>query len=136
MIKEKLLYLLRYYPLSLFCLALIWMLCLFIDMPESSLNGVPFIDKWTHFVMYGGTCSVIWWEYTKCHREVDIHRVILWAFIAPILMSGVIELLQAYCTTTRRGEWLDLLANTVGVVLGNVPGFISYCFTGTKNDKK
>ena len=39
-------------------------------------------------------------------------------------MSGVIELLQAYATTTRSGEWLDFAANTLGVCLGNVVGLL------------
>lgn len=39
-------------------------------------------------------------------------------------MSGLIELAQAYCTTCRSGDWLDFAANTVGVLLGNVIGFI------------
>lgn len=34
------------------------------------------------------------------------------------------ELLQAYCTTTRSGEWLDFYADTVGVLLGNGVGLL------------
>jgi uncharacterized membrane protein HdeD (DUF308 family) len=44
--------------------------------------------------------------------------------VAPIIMSGVIELLQEYCTETRNGDWLDLMANAVGVTLGAVFGLI------------
>ena len=36
---------------------------------------------------------------------------------APILMSGLLELLQEYCTTTRAGEWADLIANSLGTLL-------------------
>jgi VanZ family protein len=38
-------------------------------------------------------------------------------------MGGMIELAQAYLTTCRSGEWADLLANSIGVVLGNVAYF-------------
>ena len=88
------------------------------------MDDVPFIDKWTHLVMYGGTTSVIWWEYLRCHDRLVGWKLVLLAFLGPILMSGLIELLQAYATTTRSGEWLDFAANTLGVCLGNVVGLL------------
>ena len=33
-----------------------------------------------------------------------------------IVMSGIIEILQEYCTTYRGGDWFDFLANTCGVI--------------------
>ena len=45
------------------------------------------------------------------------------AWIAPILMSGVIEILQEYCTGGRRsGDWLDFAANSIGATVGAVAG--------------
>jgi len=114
----------RKYPFTCICIALIWILSLTPFFPETPLDNVIFIDKWAHFVMYGGTCGVMWIEYLRRHRRPDYRKLFLWAFVAPIVMSGVIELLQEYCTTTRNGDWLDLLANTVGVTLGNVFGII------------
>ena len=52
------------YPLTLTCIVAIWVLCL-MNVPETPLDNVAFIDKWTHLVMYGGTCSVGWWEYIR-----------------------------------------------------------------------
>jgi len=114
----------RKYPLSVACIILIWLLCVFIEIPRTSLNNVKFIDKWTHFAMYGGTCSIIWLEYLRAHKRLNPTRLLVWAFVAPILMSGIIELVQAYFTTNRQGEWLDLAANSVGVVLGNCIGLM------------
>ena len=62
--------LLRFYPLTLFCIALIWFLSLFFMPPETPLNDVAFIDKWTHLVMYGGTSAVLWWEYVRHHERL------------------------------------------------------------------
>lgn len=112
------------YPLSLVCIVLIWLLCLVIRMPETPLDDVAFIDKWTHFAMYGGTCSVIWWEYLRHHVRLNATRLLVWAFIAPIAMSGLIEILQATYTDTRQGEWLDFVANSIGVLLGNGMGLL------------
>jgi hypothetical protein len=93
-------------------------------MPETPLDDVAFIDKWTHFAMYGGTCSVIWWEYLRHHVRLNAPRLLVWAFIATIAMSGLIEILQATCTDTRQGEWLDFVANSFGVLLGNGMGLL------------
>ena len=115
-------YLLSHYPLTLLCLALIWFLCLLIEVHNTPVDDVPFIDKWTHLVMYAGTCSVMWWEYLRCHRRLVGWKLLLFAWLGPILMSGCIELLQEYCTKTRAGEWLDFAANSLGVTLGCLIG--------------
>lgn len=113
------------YKFSIFCLILIWILCLMPvpEMPE--LEDVPFVDKWTHLVMYGGTCSVIWLEYLLRHRQKrDYSKLLLWAVIAPDLMSGLLELLQEYCTNgLRSGDWIDFIANTLGVLIGAAIGW-------------
>ena len=106
------------YPLTCICLVLIWVLSLTPFFPETPLDDVRFIDKWTHLVMYGGTCSVMWIEYLRSHTIYNKVKLLVFAWVAPIVMSGVIELLQEYATTTRSGEWADLLANSAGVTLG------------------
>ena len=51
-------HILRKYPFSLICVALIWMLCF--DTTEGMPNvSIPNIDKFVHFAMYFGTCSTI-----------------------------------------------------------------------------
>lgn len=79
-------------------------------------------DKWVHFIMYGGLCGVIWIEYLRCHRRSEYSTVRLFAgaWLLPAIMGGVLELLQAYCTATRSGDWLDFAANTIGVTLAAV----------------
>ena len=113
------------YPLSICCIALVWILSLTPIFPETPFDNVAFIDKWTHLVMYGGTCSVIWIEYLRSHTSLDSKKLFLWAFLAPILMSGLLELLQEYCTAGHRnGDFLDLAANATGVTVAAVIGII------------
>ena len=113
------------YPLSICCIALVWILSLTPIFPETPFDDVAFIDKWTHLVMYGGTCSVIWIEYLRSHTSLNNRKLFLWAFLAPILMSGLLELLQEYCTSGHRnGDWLDFAANSLGVTLGAVFGLL------------
>lgn len=112
---------LRRYPCSILCIALIWYLCMF-KPPRTQLSEVQNFDKVVHISMYLGTCLTIWWEYLRSHVRRSWPRLVCWAIIAPILMSGIIELAQAYLTTTRSGDWFDFLANSVGVVLAALIG--------------
>lgn len=84
------------------------------------------IDKWVHITMYGGSCSVLWAEYGRRHAYIyNKVKLFLMAWLAPIAMSGAIELLQEYCTGGRRsGDWLDLAANAIGVSLAVVIGLL------------
>ena len=113
----------RKYPLSLLCILLIGVLSLAPYFPESPLDDVAFIDKWTHLVMYGGTCTVIWWEYLRSHSTLN-SRKLLFTLVGMILLGGLMELLQAYCTTTRSGEWLDFWTDSIGVLLGYAIGLL------------
>ncbi len=121
-----LLHLISHYPLSCFLILVIWFLCFWLTPPHTPLDKVAFIDKWTHMVMYLGTCSVIWWEYLRRHKKVAWRKTLLMAWIGPILMSGLIEILQANCTGGRRsGEWLDFAANATGATMALVIGILA-----------
>ena len=105
-IHNKMRYILPYirkYPLSCCCLAAIWVLCL-MPIPEIPLSHVRFIDKWTHIALYLCTCGVIWTEYLRHHplknqpTTFSWQKILRWGWLAPIIMSGLIELAQAYCT--------------------------------------
>ena len=114
----------RKYPFSVTCISLIWILSLLPFFPETPLDNVEFIDKWVHFIMYGGTCLIIWLEYTLKHRSPDYEKLFFWAWLAPVMMGGVLELMQAYCTMTRNGDWLDFAANSTGVTIAGIVGLI------------
>lgn len=107
----------RRYPLTLLCIAAIWYLCL-IKPPSISLLQMKNSDKVAHCLMYLGTCCVMWGEYWHTHVKPSTLRLILWIVIAPVCMSGLVELAQAYLTGgTRSGDWKDFAANTIGVLL-------------------
>lgn len=114
----------RKYSFSLAIIALIWYLSLFRPPHIRLANEIPLFDKWVHTLMYGGFCCVLWWEYLRSHKSLDGKKLLLWAIVAPIAMSGIIELIQQYCTTYRGGDWFDLLANSIGVLLGASIGYV------------
>ena len=111
------------YPLSVVCIALIWILSLTPFFPETPLDNVEFIDKWVHILMYGCTFLVVWLEYYFKHQSYDWEKLFFWGWLGPILMSGLLELLQEYCTFGHRnGDWLDLAANATGVTVATAIG--------------
>ncbi len=111
---------LKKYPLSM-CIVLIIFYLSFFTPPKTDMGEIPGFDKFAHTCMYGGFCLVIWFEYLRSHRSLNATKMCIWGFIAPILMSGVIELMQA-CTENRSGEWLDFYANSLGAVLAALIG--------------
>lgn len=114
------LYYLKRYPASLtIVLAVIYLS--FFRPPSLEVLSISGIDKLAHVCMYGGLSGMLWLEYLRNHRDGMVRwHAWLGAVFCPIAMSGLIELLQEYCTTYRGGEWQDFLANTVGVALATL----------------
>ncbi|WP_443731114.1 VanZ family protein [Segatella buccae] len=112
------------YPLSLLLTVIIWVLC-FINVPETPLENITLMDKWTHIAMYLVLGIVIFWENNRKRKramppvqEMKKAKVVLWTFVLPALMGGLIEILQANCTGGRRsGDWLDFAADSTGAAL-------------------
>lgn len=113
---------LKSYPLSVFSVVVIWVLCL-IPIPETPLSDIRMIDKWTHFVLYGGLCAVVWAEYGRQHARPLNRRAWIYTLLLPVIMGGLIEIVQATCTGgNRSGDIMDWAADNIGVVLGQLIG--------------
>ena len=117
---------LRQYPLTILLALVIWVVCL-IPVPETPLNEISFIDKWTHFVMYAVLTLVLLYEHRRAlrsnvnaatagHKKSNSGSA--WLLLLPISQGCLVELAQAYLTTCRSGDWFDALCNTLGVLIG------------------
>ena len=87
-----------------------------IPIPEvPQLEGVPLMDKWVHFLMYGAVACCVWYDYYRNRKDKKITKnSVFWTLAYPILLGGLLELWQNYLTTCRSGEWLDLFADSIG----------------------
>ncbi|HIZ33349.1 MAG TPA: VanZ family protein [Candidatus Bacteroides merdigallinarum] len=114
------LYFIRKYPVSLLIILAVIYLSFF-RPPSTDLNTIPYIDKVVHVCMYFGMSGMLWLEFLWAHRREQAPLWHAWvgALLCPVLFSGVVELLQAYCTTYRGGDWLDFAANTAGALLAS-----------------
>ena len=120
------LYYLKKYPFTWLVIATIIYLSFF-KPPQTDMNEIPGIDKLVHICMYGGLCFFIWIEYLFNHSSINRYKIFSGAVILPIAFSGIIELLQCYCTEHRGGDWLDFAANTTGVLLATLVGYYILC---------
>ncbi|MBR1799886.1 MAG: VanZ family protein [Bacteroidaceae bacterium] len=112
------------HPLSwLVTVAIVLLSLLPIGAVEIAEN-VPFADKWTHMVMYAVLTLVIWMEHVRRTTPPSPRFLILWAILFPITLGGILELLQAYATTYRSGEWMDWAADSVGTLLAIPVAFL------------
>lgn len=114
------------YPFSLLIVLAVIALSV-MPFPEIKMaEDIPFVDKWVHFVMYGGVAFVIWIEMARREKKKNNHKThmqsLVWGLFFPAILGGVLELIQEYLTTTRSGEWLDFLADSIGAVLGALVG--------------
>lgn len=120
-------------PLSCLEVAAIWVVCM-IPVPETPLSDVAFIDKWTHFLMYGTLVAVIMAEYGHRKSVIQWRRFLIGGLLMPIVMGGLVELTQAYLTNgVRSGDWLDFVANTTGACLGAAIGIPLARVLSTRN---
>ena len=98
------------------------------------LKDFNLLDKWVHFVMYGALSLSIWWDiyHQRASRAFTLRELRL-TTLYPTLFGGLMELVQLYCTFgIRSGDWIDVLANTIGVALGFIIGFFVIIFTSVR----
>jgi uncharacterized membrane protein HdeD (DUF308 family) len=109
---------LKKYPFTWALVVFIFVVCL-MPVPQKEMPSVPNFDKLVHTAMYAVLCTVIFWERIRQskRRPLRMSHCFVGAFVLPILMSGIIELLQAYATENRSGDWWDMAANSLGVIL-------------------
>lgn len=118
------LYFIRKYPLSLLVIAAIQFLSLF-NPPQTKLDPITGIDKVVHVCMYLGLELIIWIEYLRHHENLNWVKIIILGIFAPIALGGLMEIAQMELTQGRSGEWADLLADTIGVLVGAAIGYFA-----------
>ena len=112
------------YPFSCIIVIGTWILC-FMTIPETPLSSVRFIDKWTHSLIYLVLGISISLEYLRNTKQPSPKFIVVWVWLMPIIMGGLIEVLQSYCTNgNRSGEWLDFFADAIGSTIAVLIGIL------------
>ena len=108
------------YPFSCVLIATIWYLSLLFNAPETPLDDVPLVDKWVHMVMYGGLVFVMWIDHVVRNKRKFTWAARIFMLLFAIALGGAMELVQAYLTTCRSGDWIDFEADAVGALIAKL----------------
>lgn len=98
--------------------ASLWTLLIFIaclwpgrELPQST---IPLIDKWVHFVMFGGFCF-LWLCAFPSVKAGHLLRILL----AGCITGYLVEVLQgAFPALGRSKDNMDIIADAIGSLLG------------------
>lgn len=110
---------LKQFSYSIVFMVLVVYLSFFRPPSVPELGRIPHLDKLVHFGMYFVMSALLWWNARRGYRLPKRAAYVV-ALIFPILFSGAVELLQAYATDYRGGDWLDFLANSLGALAGTL----------------
>lgn len=81
------------------------------DLKEVKIN-IPHFDKIVHFGMF-----YILSLFIRGILKLDAKQQIRWVVFA-VVYAGLIEIIQYYFIPLRNGDWVDLLADLIGLTIG------------------
>ena len=104
---------------SSFYPSLIWFLIILVGsiLPSSNVEEIEVWDKLLHFIFYAIFSFFLFLLSDKLNLGLDSF-IKKWTFVFTIgTIVGVgIEFIQYTLIPSRSGDWLDLLANSVGLI--------------------
>lgn len=113
-----------------FFAALFWtLLVLFLSLVSfKSMPAVRIInaDKYVHFIFYF-IFVILWFLYLKKTNK-PVHYILIKIFFMAIFYGILIELAQSFFTSTRKGDVLDVLANSTGAITASIMLYILHPF--------
>lgn len=89
------------------------------DLPDFSFWTLFTFDKFAHVAMYGVLSFQIMKACVRQYANWSIrYNAVKVTFFTATLYGGLIEIFQAYVLTDRHGDWMDLISNIVGIIVG------------------
>jgi VanZ family protein len=105
----------KYKITSLFCLIV---LILSVLPAGGAMNiKISNIDKIVHFLLYFLIVAAMFFDNFLNRKKNISKKKLICFFIFAIIFGTVIEIIQ-YFLPFRSAEWLDLLSNSLGAILG------------------
>jgi len=81
------------------------------DLPDID---VPMADKWAHFIVFGVLYFL--WAFALSKSAI---KQLTWRLAFVLLFYGIIiEVIQQYWYVSRTGDLMDVVANSIGILLG------------------
>lgn len=87
----------------------------FKKLPE--FNVIPHFDKLVHYILYAILTLIIIWESKNDEKLKQKSRnQFIICFLFPIVLGGVVEIMQQYFFPPRTAELIDWSADIAGVI--------------------
>jgi len=90
--------------------------------PPSTFTGVPSFpneDKLVHIFLYGCLANILIFDFRNYKKLLDNRfAFILYCIALPILLGGMVEILQPMYFAPRTAEWFDWFSDITGTMLG------------------
>jgi VanZ family protein len=127
---------LKKYCLSILLILTIFTLCL-INVESFPAPPVHNFDKLVHALLFFGLSGVLFFDSTGYLRyPISQTRIFFSSFFIPVVVGGLIEVMQEQFTSSRFGDWYDFFYDTVGAMLGTgVALLINHFFLNRKRLK-
>ena len=88
------------------------------DVPDVGWLNIPNLDKIVHIILFGGLALLFSLPYFKTNFSIQKKRnFFIRISLSMILWGLMIEVLQKFFVPGRGFEWMDLLADSIGVFL-------------------
>lgn len=109
---------LRFCPSLLTMMVVLYATWLPSDIQPDNLPPIPHLDKLIHAVMLGGLCGAVIFDCKRLDRAARLTRHTVWrAVIAVAAFAVVDEVVQGLLPIDRPSDYVDLLADWVGIVI-------------------
>ena len=101
--------------------SVIWALLIAVGsfIPSSTIPTVVVSDKWIHFLFYA-IFSFLLFLSSLSNTKTNTYLVNRWTYVFVIgaIFGGVVEIIQDSIISGREGEWMDIVANCLGLFFG------------------
>jgi VanZ family protein len=101
--------------------ALIWLLFIIVGsfMPSSNVPKIAVSDKGIHFIFYAIFAFLLYFPLrVNTKRSFTLVNTSIIVLLVGFTLGAVVELIQHYFIVGRFGEYLDIVANTIGLLVG------------------
>lgn len=87
------------------------------DLPKVGLfSEIPYFDKWVHIGMFGIFTYLLGAAMYKTFQQNS--RLLLWPVFIGVVYGVAMEFVQKYWIPNRSFDYWDILADTIGCLIG------------------
>ncbi len=86
-------------------------------VPESNRPTILYLDKIVHFGVYFIATFLWFLTFYKTKHTASFGKAIMKTIVVTLSLGVSIEFAQEYLTNHRYFEWLDILANSLGILV-------------------